>query len=108
MRKGLSGRMVRFLLFTAKWNAKSTELRNTIQTFMPQLRPDVKVEEVALEDNPGDHQKYAIRVYPTLVKLVDETEVARKTDLDLITLVEFCQGEENGEGKFCGLEQAVS
>jgi len=82
--------MIKFLLFTAIWSKSSQEMIDTIKTFLSQFLPGVEYEEVEITANPKMHGEYAIRVYPTVVKLVDGVEVARKAEgLDLIGLVEF-------------------
>lgn len=80
--------MQKFLLMTADWSQKSRELR----ILMLQLK--FEFEEITLSRDLKLHTSMAIRNYPTLIKLEDGVEVARKVAPDLSELILFVQGEQ--------------
>jgi len=78
----------KYLIFSADWSKPSNDLVDMLTTFAPFFEgKDVEVK--SLSEFPVLHQKYAIRVWPTIIKLEGENEVARAVSLDFIGLVEF-------------------
>jgi hypothetical protein len=69
---------------------KSEELVETIDCFRETLLPGREIIYDWLEECPIRHQNKVIRKYPTLTKVVDGKEVARKdSGIDLVSLVAF-------------------
>lgn len=86
--------MIKFLLFTANWSKASDEVRIHLKTFQSQL--EVEWCELDLAGHKEMHTQYAIRDWPTLIKLEDGKEVKRILRPDLSDLILFVQGTDNG------------
>lgn len=84
--------MIKFLLFTASWSAASDEVRIHLKTFQSQL--EIEWEEVPLGDHQEMHTQYAVRDWPTMIKLVDNKEVKRIIKPDFPDLILFVRGED--------------
>jgi len=94
-----------FLLFTAEWSKHSQELEFSIRNFLP----DLDWRKSPLESEELLHKAYAIRRYPTLVKLEGDVEVARTTEMDLVEILKFTQESlnENPTGTVRDVAEAV-
>ena len=82
--------MKEFLLFTAKWNKASKEMLRTVSEILPQFS-ETKIVEVTLEEEPERHKKYAVRILPTIICLINGEEVKRAHSLDLVELINFIE-----------------
>jgi len=80
--------VVSYRFFTAEWSKASNDLVDMLMTMKPFFEGK-EIEVKSLSEFPGLHQEFAIRVWPTIVKLEDGRETARAINLDLIGLVEF-------------------
>lgn len=79
---------VSYRFFTADWSKQSNDLVDMLTTMKPFFEGK-EIEVKSLKEFPVLHEKFAIRVWPTIVKLENGNEVARAVNLDLIGLVEF-------------------
>jgi len=77
----------------AKWCQPSKILVGSLDTFK-KLHPDIEITTIDVDDDPDLTASMAIRAVPTIIKLEDGEEIARKVGaIDFEQLNMFFNGE---------------
>lgn len=87
--------MQKFLVFTADWCKPCNYLKESLST-LTKLFPELEVEYLDIARYQDLVNKYAIRAVPTIIRLEEDVEVARKVgENDFNELNLFFNGDVN-------------